>query len=307
MPAQLPAEEAEFFATHSTASDPGEQHRKALAGLPADPAELARITRDLLIHRVDGGHFGYEIPESRLHQDAETRYVSDILGLLRERDDAPLDTRRAPENRFVGTCRDFTMVHVTLLRNAGIPARARCGFATYFNPGFYDDHWVTEFWREGRGWVLTDPQLAFRSGESTYGTDVDPFDIPRDRFLTGGPAWQTCRTGAADPSAFGVKLPETDFAGRWFLAANVVRDLAALNKVEVLPWDSWGIANYQPDEEPSEDEAKTYDAIAELTTAGGPLAELRRIFGESEQVRTPETITSYTTYLGIRQVTLRSI
>ena len=35
--------------------------------------------------------------------------------------------------------------------------------------------------------------------------------------------------------------------GYWFIAGNLVRDLAALNKVELLPWDDWG-AMVGPDE-----------------------------------------------------------
>jgi hypothetical protein len=33
-----------------------------------------------------------------------------------------------------------------MLREAGIPARARAGFAGYFTDGFFDDHWVVEVW-----------------------------------------------------------------------------------------------------------------------------------------------------------------
>ena len=32
----------------------------------------------------------------------------------------------------------------------GVPARARCGFGAYFEKGKFVDHWVTEYWNEGR-------------------------------------------------------------------------------------------------------------------------------------------------------------
>ena len=46
---------------------------------------------------------------------------------------------------------------------------------------------------------------------------------------------QLCRAGQANPDLFGV----FDMHGMWFIRGNVVRDLAALNKVELLPWDCW--------------------------------------------------------------------
>lgn len=42
-----------FYAAHSPFPDPGDLAR-AYADLPRDPAQLARVSRDLLIHRVEG-------------------------------------------------------------------------------------------------------------------------------------------------------------------------------------------------------------------------------------------------------------
>ncbi|MFC4503795.1 MULTISPECIES: hypothetical protein [Streptomyces] len=50
------------------------------------------------------GHSGHTVAEQRLRDDAETRYVDDILRIVVERDDAPLDRRREPDDRFVGVC-----------------------------------------------------------------------------------------------------------------------------------------------------------------------------------------------------------
>ena len=59
--------------------------------------------------------------------------------------------------------------------------------------------------------------------------------MPRDHFLVAGDAWRLCRAGKADPAAFGV----LDMHGLWFVASNVIRDVAALNNREMLPWDCW--------------------------------------------------------------------
>jgi hypothetical protein len=39
----------------------------------------------------------------------------------------------------------------------------------------------------------------------------------------------------------------------WFVAGSLVRDVAARNKVELLPWDAWG-AQPQPDETLDDDQ-----------------------------------------------------
>ncbi|MEW2297852.1 transglutaminase-like domain-containing protein [Streptomyces sp. NPDC006743] len=283
----------DFHGKQTPYSDPGDLD---VSGLPDDPGRLAGIVRDLIIHRGEGGRFGYAIPQDRLHLDAESRYVRAILRLLRERAGTPLTVPRPPEARFVGTCRDFALLHCSLLRATGTPARVRCGFATYFEEGAHADHWVTEF-RTPRGdWRLADPQLHHTYG----GLDFDPMDVPRDRFVVAADAWRACRAGRADPRRFGVTGLE-GVAGLWFVGGGVLRDLAALNGVELLPWDYWG-------REISDDAALTGDDLALLdeVAAARTEAELRRLYAGDPRLTVPDVITSYTTYTGVRQVSLRS-
>ena len=73
---------------------------------------------------------------------------------------------RDADQRVVGTCRHFAVLSCALLRYRGIPARARCGFATYFQKGQGLDHWVTEYWDEAqikRGCASTRRSLAYSS------------------------------------------------------------------------------------------------------------------------------------------------
>lgn len=301
----MDAIERDFYRTQSRVSDPGSP--AAFAGLPAEPRALAEAVRGLLVHREESEHlFGYALPQERKHTEAETRYAADILAAVRGLDDAPLDRPRDPARRFAGTCRDFALLLCSALRAKGIPARPRVGFATYFTPGFHDDHWVTEFWDTGRGWLLADPQLAAPEPAKGYGVDFDPCDVPRDRFLVAGRAWQDCRSGAADPEAYGVG--GIGLQGLWFVQNNVVRDLAAVNGAEVLPWDAWGLADAppgQPLEALAAADVALLDTAAELSAAGGPFAEIRRLYQEHEALQVPTAVTSYTTYLGERTVTLR--
>ena len=51
-------------------------------------------------------------------------------------------------------------------------------------------------------------------------------------------AWTGYRHGGIDAATFGVE--GTGNFGPAEISGNAIRDLAALNKVEMLPWDEWG-------------------------------------------------------------------
>ncbi|MET9970661.1 transglutaminase-like domain-containing protein [Streptomyces sp. NPDC006356] len=271
-------------------SDPGDLD---VSGLPRDPGELAHVVRDLIIHRGEGERLGHTIPEQRLHEDAESRYVSVILRILRERRDAPLTESRAPGERFVGTCRDFSLLHCSLLRATGTPARIRCGFGTYFLDDWFEDHWVTEYRLPDGSWRLIDPQVLHPS----YNLDFDPLDVPRDRFVVAGQAWRACREGRADPRTFGFS-PIEGLRGLWFVRVSVRQDLAALNGVEVLSWDNWG-PEITDDASLTEEDLMLVDAVVAADSEG----ELRRLY-EDPRLTVPDEITSHTVYDGVRNVTL---
>lgn len=289
--------EAGFYGTHSVATDPGAEGWAALNVLAGSPAELAAAVRNLVVHREGCGRFGFTLPEER-RNEAETRYVSDFLTVLASLSDVGLGGERRPEARLAGTCRDFALLFAAALRHNGVPARLRCGFMTYGEPGFHGDHWVTEYWRPGRGWTLADPEFG------GYDPDFDPMDVPRTKFLVAGDAWRLCREGKADPATFGVRVPGVlDLTGLSFVRANVVRDLAALNKVEVLPWDVWGLAELEA--EPDDAALALLDRVADLESAGGVFEALRETYLENPGLKISAPVTSYTTYGGVRIVEIR--
>ncbi|MFF0158602.1 transglutaminase-like domain-containing protein [Streptomyces sp. NPDC005263] len=304
-PSWRPAVSLDFYAAQSPFSDPGDlAHR--YTGLPRDPAGLARTVRDLLIHRLEGELLGYAIPTDRLHNDAETRYTDDILRILVARDDAPLTRRRAVEDRFVGVCRDFTLLHCSFLRHVGVPARLRSGFADYFGTdGFHGDHVVTEYWDTERGWLLADAQLADPGITRHWNADFDPMDVPRDRFLVAGQAWRAVREGGADPRTFGLHPPEQGpMFGERFVAGNVRLDLAALNKVETLLWDVWG-EDGEFGEPLSEASRELYDRVSLVAGDDVSFDGARKLFTEDDVLRTPKTVLCMAPYNGTSRVTLR--
>ncbi|HYM01451.1 MAG TPA: transglutaminase-like domain-containing protein, partial [Stellaceae bacterium] len=226
-----------FYAAPSAMTSPG-RHAALFARLPREPAAIARIVQGLLIYEhVAREFYGVAIPEAR-RNESHIRPLERMLDALLALDGRPLDVARPEEKRLVGICRHFTLLAVAMMRAQGIAARARVGFGAYFNPGFFEDHWVCEYWNAAEGrWVLVDAQLD-EVWKGRLRPDFDVLDVPRDRFLTAADAWDLCRQGKADAPKFGIIFG--GFRGLWFVAGNLVHDLSALNKAELLPWDVWG-------------------------------------------------------------------
>lgn len=259
----------------------------AAAGLPEKPLELCEVAKGVIVHEfLASSLYGVEIPPTRA-DEVETRSAWAIVESIVRLDDRPLAEARPPERRMFGNCRQFSTLTCALLRRAGIPARARCGFGTYFEAGKYIDHWIVEYWDATRGdWRRVDSQIDQRQHEA-MAIDFDVTDVPRDRFLTGGEAWQLCRAGRADPERFGI----LDMWGPMMTRGNAVRDLAALNKTELLPWDGWGLIDRA---------AELGDAVADPltddvadTTVAGEWDHVRRLYEENDLLRVPPTIFSY--------------
>jgi hypothetical protein len=118
---------------------------------------LAETVQGLLIHQHIAPAYGVTLGRDQQAQ-SHVRTVEKILGDIVARDGRPLSAARAINERQVGVCRHFTLLHVAMLRTQGIPARARCGFGAYFEEGKYLDHWVTVYWNEG-GNVPADVEL----------------------------------------------------------------------------------------------------------------------------------------------------
>jgi hypothetical protein len=210
--------------------------------LPRGAAALAGVVQGLMIHEHMPDMYGVTFDQAQ-HQQAHLRSTESMLVAIAARDPRPLSEARAPAKRQVGVCRHFTLLHVAMLRRQGVPARARCGFGGYFAKGKFYDHWVTEYWNESRAcWVLMDPQIDDRQ-RAVFKIEFDTLDVPRDQFLVAGDAWRLCRAGEGDPANFGI----LDMYGLWFIASNVIRDLASLNNREMLPWDGWGAMTPEDD------------------------------------------------------------
>jgi hypothetical protein len=269
-------------------TDPAE-YAGVLAGLPNDMPTLCKIVQGNLLHIFWAERYGVQLSEAR-RQEVEIRSVAGMLARLLAILDQPFTKPRSPEKRLVGNCRDFSTLFCALLRQQGIPARARCGFATYFEPDKYIDHWVCEYWQPGeQRWVKVDAQLDQLQSEALQ-LDFSPEDVPDSRFLTGGKAWQMCRAGQADPQCFGI----LDMWGLWFVRGDLLRDLASLNKTELLPWDCWGLVD-KDEKKITDADMALLDRVADLTQQGNEaFPQIQAIYENDPQLCVPEIIRSYT-------------
>lgn len=213
-----------------------------------------------------------DMPPARI-REKDLRPAAAIVQRLLSMDPAPLGQARAPHRRVVGTCRHFAVLACARLRQQRLAARVRCGFATYFKPGLALDHWVIEYrGAEGR-WVRLDPEVLHLDVVSR------PDDLPPGAFLTGAEAWTAFRAGAVDATAFGVD--GTDNWGPAEIQGNLVRDLAALNKVEMLPWDEWGRMTEAYEGRTGPEYDALLDRAAEACTSDDE-ARLVRLFTQPE-------------------------
>ena len=226
-----------------------------LEDVPAERAALSAVARNVIAHyRVHAD----ELPEET-REDVHLRWLADILAADQARNDAPLATERALAKRVQGCCRDHTLFCVGALRQHGIPARSRIGFASYFRPGWNHDHVVVEAWLDGR-WTRFDSELVH--GEFPF----DTLDIPAGPdapFRTAAEVWQGHRAGRLDVETFGVDLDVPDVRGEWFVRSYVIQELAHRMKDELLLWDGWGVMG--PDAGETADELA--DEIAALLVA----------------------------------------
>jgi len=276
-----------YFSQYGKITHPG-PYTNLYTGLPADLPALVRVVQGLMVHVFWGERYGLDLSEER-KAEVQLRTTERRLARILELDPGPLTAPRPNEQKIVGNCRDFAVTLASMLQSKGIPARPRCGFGTYFLPNHYEDHWVCECWNEAQQrWVLVDAQLD-ELQRNVLETSFNPLDVPRDQFIVGGAAWKMCRSGQANPDQFGI----FDMHGMDFVKGDFIRDVAALNKVELLPWDCWGMIFVDYATLPPDD-LSMLDRLADLTSADvHEFAMVRQLYESDPRLRVSESIQSY--------------
>jgi len=276
----------DYYSKHGSYTDPC-QFAYHFRDIPTDIPGLCKIIQGFLLHVFWAERYGLTLTESQ-KAGASIRRVQHMLAAWEKIDLDSLNTARVPEKRLIGNCRNFSLLLCALLRHQGIPARTRCGFGKYFLPGSYEDHWVCEYWkhREHR-WILVDAQLDGIQ-QKALNISFNPLDVPRDQFLVASQAWLMCREKHTNPESFGI----FDMRGLWFVRGNVVRDIAALNKVPLLPWDGWGLID-GTDEQISSVDLDFLDQVARVCSGEIDYPTVRELYSNDARLKVPSIINSY--------------
>jgi hypothetical protein len=256
----------------------------SLADLPTDLDALRAIVQGLLLHRDWAPAYGVEGDAIRVGEQ-NLRSTDEVLARAWELSTDHVTVARPPVDRVLSICRHFTLLHTALLRSHGTPARSRCGFSNYFDPSKWYDHWITERW-DGERWVRDDPQIDDLQA-SIVKLDFDPYDQPAGKFLTGSEAWLAVRAGDLDADLFGI----FDMWGLKYITGNVITDFASLNKVELLPWDGWGMM-VGPHGSVTDEMADVLDELARMVDTND-FGAMRDRYLTDDRLRVPPDITSF--------------
>lgn len=290
-------------------SEPGvitqlDRYSHFLDWLTNDVRSICQVVQGILIHDSWIGQYGSPLDWSH-SCEAPIPYMEDLLEKALQLDSRSLALPRAPEQRVVCCCREFATLFCAILRHKGIPARSRCGFGMYFLPEHYEDHWVCEYWDQNQDrWVWVDPQIdPFQ--QSALKIDFSPMDMPAGNFMVAGEVWQKCRSREIDPLRCGISCDPKEFGldslyGLWFVRGQLLRDFAALNKVETVPllvrlgkglsWRPWRLVGVE-NVELSAADYQILDLIAEYSTQPDRyFEETRNIYQSIDDLQPPEPI-----------------
>ena len=253
-----------------------------------DIREVVSVVQGLLVYDVVAQPFyGVELTPAQAEAIHE-RDAARLVAAARAMDDRPLDEQRPAASRVGARCHSFSRLTVAFLRASGVPARARCGFGAYFRPGWFEDHWVAEYWNAAdERWQMVDAQLD-ATWRKMIGFTGDALSITATEFVTAGHAWQAWRRGELDDGRCG--LSAIDEHGAHWIAGNLRLDLAALNKVEMQPWDLWG-SSWEPGEQPTTAQLDLFDTVADLTVdPDARFGELRSRYETDDSLRMDGTV-----------------
>ncbi|MGN0929401.1 MAG: transglutaminase-like domain-containing protein [Alphaproteobacteria bacterium] len=172
-----------------------------------------------------------------------------------------LEEKLKKQTLVAGKCREYTLLSVAVMRAKGIPARSRCGFATYFDAGIYEDHWVVEYW--DNGWKMADAQKK-------------RYNLTIGEFINGAIAWQLVRKYNFNPSLFGFTGSDCSL-GFHYVVGQLIRDVSGLLKDE-LEYSELSKIMFD-DYKLNDKELALFDSVSELVLAED-IEKLKSIFAK---------------------------
>lgn len=260
------------------------QYQAEIKLLSDDISSLCAFVQNMLIHAYWLDKYQVSINETAKYAEMQLRGAAEIFDFAVGKSQKPIVHGREPKERVVSICRDFALLLCALLREKNIPARIRCGFASYLTADHYEDHWLCEYWSKQQSrWIMVDAQLDDIHHNNLNFT-FNPIDVPQSEFLYAGQAWQFCRSGKIAPEKFGI----LGLNGLAFIKGNLIRDLYALAKVELLAWDSgWGLLTeyMQPIDE--QDELTLLDELA-IISQHSDYAKAKQMIESHQSIKLPD-------------------
>jgi len=138
--------------------------------------------------------------------------------------------------------------------------------------------------------------------QSTIQMKGSPFDLPEGVFISGAEAWDMIRNQGVNPMRFGISgnakfYNLNTLFGQWFARGNLLRDFAALNKVEDVPflirlirdkdWSDWRLVG-SSDEMLDEADLKLFDEVARISLdPDDNLDEIRKLYVSTPELQSP--------------------
>jgi hypothetical protein len=201
---------------------------------PNEIDKIVEIIQGLLIHRFHLKNYDVKIPEKRF-EEVNIKTVSEMIDCILKLNKKSLIAPRKSNKKMVGICKHFAMFLCAVLRDKNIPARTRCGFATYFQKGFFDDHWICEYWNDKeKRWICVDCQVDDRQKKELHleKTFINLLDLKQGEFINSGNLWILERKNIISPNICGF-APFSE-KGSFYVRGNLLRDFFSLNKIQYL-------------------------------------------------------------------------
>jgi len=254
-----------------------------LAEFPLRAPDLVSLIEGLIISNTA---MLCDRPVDRWNED-HLRHVSQMLQRLVRLGSRNLSESRPPSRRLSGGCHHAALLIAAILRARRIPARLRVGYVPHLHQDPVECHHVVEYWSSwGRRWLRLNPQVGCgRSRTAAFAFHV--FDMRQGNFVTASEAWLDCRSRGSH--GWPLEVSEGERRDLRQIAGDLMRDFAALNAMEMLPWDVWGAM-------PVTKRALTnslalFDRVAVLTRSpDNSFGELVNLYESEAGLRVPATV-----------------
>lgn len=204
----------EYYASQSPFTDPG-KNVQMYEGLPVSVSEICKAVAGITLDFNE--RWKYPIQNERW-LETNNRYVDEFLDSIKALDkNSPLTAERPEDLRMMTSVSHVASLCVSMLRHVGIPARKRVGFIQ--DGDEFDTYEIVEYYdKADDSWKTADP-----NGKGA-------------EFISASQAYQDVKAGKTEA----VKYTNEDSIGIEIVIANLILDLAAVNKKEMLSWDRYG-------------------------------------------------------------------